>query len=118
MSALVNPFQNPLVGSRERQCARRNLRTLDREVPESREVSAVSISIGALIRNGVASPSCPAPSAPCAQVPIEAAGGFSNDTLAEDTDLTLTLHRLGYRIDYAPAAVAWTEAPETLGTLA
>ena len=49
---------------------------------------------------------------------IEAAGGFSHDTLAEDTDLTLTLHRLGYRIDYAPDAVAWTEAPETFATLA
>ncbi len=41
------------------------------------------------------------------------AGGFSHDTLAEDTDMTLTLHKLGYRIAYAPAAVAWTEAPET-----
>ncbi len=43
---------------------------------------------------------------------------FSHDTLAEDTDLTLTLHRLGYRIEYAPDAVAWTEAPETFATLA
>lgn len=49
---------------------------------------------------------------------LEAAGGFSHDTLAEDTDLTLTLHRLGYRIEYAPDAVAWTEAPETWGNLA
>lgn len=48
---------------------------------------------------------------------IEAAGGFSDDTLAEDTDLTLVLHRLGYRIEYAPGAVAWTEAPETYGGL-
>jgi cellulose synthase/poly-beta-1,6-N-acetylglucosamine synthase-like glycosyltransferase len=49
---------------------------------------------------------------------IDVAGGFSHDTLAEDTDLTLTLHRLGYRIEYAPDAVAWTEAPETWSTLA
>jgi len=49
---------------------------------------------------------------------IEAAGGFSHDTLAEDTDMTLTLHRLGYRIAYAPDAIAWTEAPETWGALA
>ncbi|MES2310384.1 MAG: glycosyltransferase [Verrucomicrobiota bacterium] len=40
------------------------------------------------------------------------AGGFSHDTLAEDTDLTLMLHRLGYGIRYAPQAIAWTEAPE------
>ncbi len=44
---------------------------------------------------------------------IVEAGGFSHDTLAEDTDMTLTLHKLGYRVAYAPAAVAWTEAPET-----
>jgi cellulose synthase/poly-beta-1,6-N-acetylglucosamine synthase-like glycosyltransferase len=49
---------------------------------------------------------------------IEAAGGFSHDTLAEDTDLTLSLHRLNYRIEFAPHAIAWTEAPETLRTLA
>jgi cellulose synthase/poly-beta-1,6-N-acetylglucosamine synthase-like glycosyltransferase/peptidoglycan/xylan/chitin deacetylase (PgdA/CDA1 family)/spore germination protein YaaH len=49
---------------------------------------------------------------------IDAAGGFSHDTLAEDTDLTLTLHRLHYRIEFAPDAIAWTEAPETLRSLA
>ena len=49
---------------------------------------------------------------------VQAAGGISTDTLAEDTDLTLTLHRLGYRIAYAPEAVAWTEAPEHFGALA
>ena len=49
---------------------------------------------------------------------IGAAGGFSHDTLAEDTDMTLTLHRLGWRIGYAPQAIAWTEAPETWRALA
>jgi cellulose synthase/poly-beta-1,6-N-acetylglucosamine synthase-like glycosyltransferase len=49
---------------------------------------------------------------------IRAAGGFSRDTLAEDTDLTLSVHRAGYRVDYTPGAVAWTEAPETVRTLA
>lgn len=49
---------------------------------------------------------------------IVAAGGISTDTLAEDTDLTLSLHRAGYRIAYVPEAVAWTEAPETFAALA
>ena len=49
---------------------------------------------------------------------VMAAGGISSDTLAEDTDLTLSLHRAGYRIGYAPQAIAWTEAPETWTTLA
>jgi len=49
---------------------------------------------------------------------VTAAGGISSDTLAEDTDLTLCLHRAGYRIAYAPEAVAWTEAPESFSALA
>ena len=49
---------------------------------------------------------------------VREAGGISTDTLAEDTDLTLSLHRLGHRVAYAPAAVAWTEAPERFGSLA
>ncbi|MBU0964806.1 MAG: glycosyltransferase [Proteobacteria bacterium] len=49
---------------------------------------------------------------------VTAAGGISSDTLAEDTDLTLSLHRAGYRIAYAPLAVAWTEAPENYASLA
>ncbi len=49
---------------------------------------------------------------------VQEAGGISNDTLAEDTDLTLALHRIGYRVCYAARAIAWTEAPETLQTFA
>jgi len=49
---------------------------------------------------------------------IEGAGGLSLDTLAEDTDLTLALHKGKARIVYTPDAIAWTEAPETLRTLA
>lgn len=52
------------------------------------------------------------------QVAIDRAGGFSHDTLAEDTDMTLMLHRLGWKIGFAPEAIAWTEAPETWRALA
>jgi peptidoglycan-N-acetylglucosamine deacetylase len=48
---------------------------------------------------------------------IERVGGLSLDTLAEDTDLTLSLHKQRLRIIYVPAAVAWTEAPETFRAL-
>ena len=48
---------------------------------------------------------------------IEAHGGFSEDTMAEDADLTLALHRDGWRIAYAPGAVARTEAPSSPGSL-
>ena len=49
---------------------------------------------------------------------ILAAGGFSYETLAEDTDLTLCIHKAGYRVEYQPEAIAYTEAPETFATLA
>jgi len=45
------------------------------------------------------------------------AGGFTNDTLAEDQDLTIRIRKLGHTIGYAERAVAWTEAPDTLGAL-
>ncbi|PGT88779.1 glycosyltransferase [Bacillus sp. AFS040349] len=42
------------------------------------------------------------------------AGFFAGDTLAEDTDITLKLLRMGYRIHYEPEALGYTEAPETI----
>ncbi|MFD5749379.1 bifunctional polysaccharide deacetylase/glycosyltransferase family 2 protein [Streptomyces sp. NPDC127033] len=44
-------------------------------------------------------------------------GGMSEDTLAEDTDITIALHRAGWRVVYAEHARAWTEAPATVGQL-
>ena len=49
---------------------------------------------------------------------IDQAGGLSLETLAEDTDLTLSLHKDRQQIVYVPEAIAWTEAPETVRTLA
>ena len=49
---------------------------------------------------------------------IDRAGGLSLETLAEDTDLTLSLHKNRQRIVYVPEAIAWTEAPESVATLA
>ena len=45
-------------------------------------------------------------------------GGFKEDTLAEDQDLTLAMRRAGYSVGYADGAVAYTEAPDTLRGLA
>jgi cellulose synthase/poly-beta-1,6-N-acetylglucosamine synthase-like glycosyltransferase/peptidoglycan/xylan/chitin deacetylase (PgdA/CDA1 family)/spore germination protein YaaH len=49
---------------------------------------------------------------------LEQAGGFPADTLAEDQDLTLRIRRMGYNIGYEENAIAWTEAPDRLRTLA
>ncbi|MEV0174268.1 bifunctional polysaccharide deacetylase/glycosyltransferase family 2 protein [Streptomyces sp. NPDC050803] len=44
-------------------------------------------------------------------------GGVSEDTLAEDTDLTMALWRAGWRVVYEESAVAWTEVPTSLRQL-
>ena len=41
-------------------------------------------------------------------------GGVDGSTLAEDTDLTLAVMRAGWKVEFAPDARAWTEAPSTL----
>ena len=117
IGAIVQPFVNPLVGAVSGHARVGNVRrfiarcqaleyicgfNLDRRAyTEWNCITVVPGAVSALRRTAIA-----------------AAGGFSAHTLAEDTDLTLTLHRLGYRIEYAPGAVAWTEAPETIAALA
>lgn len=50
-------------------------------------------------------------------------GGYSTDTVGEDMELVVRLHRhhrmnrIPYRIRYLPDPICWTEAPEDLGTL-
>jgi cellulose synthase/poly-beta-1,6-N-acetylglucosamine synthase-like glycosyltransferase len=48
---------------------------------------------------------------------LEAVGGFQTDTLAEDTDITMAISRLGWDIAYADGARAWTEAPASWSAL-
>jgi peptidoglycan-N-acetylglucosamine deacetylase len=49
---------------------------------------------------------------------VLAAGGFSTDTLAEDQDLTIGIRKMGQIIAYEEKALCYTEAPDTLATLA
>jgi cellulose synthase/poly-beta-1,6-N-acetylglucosamine synthase-like glycosyltransferase/peptidoglycan/xylan/chitin deacetylase (PgdA/CDA1 family) len=44
-------------------------------------------------------------------------GGVSTDTLAEDTDLTMSVIRDGWKVVYEERAIAWTEAPASLRQL-
>ncbi len=48
---------------------------------------------------------------------LTGSGGLSTDTLAEDTDLTIALHRAGWRVVYEESARAYTEAPATVRQL-
>ena len=51
------------------------------------------------------------------RVALTGVGGVSDDTLAEDTDLTITLGRAGWRVVYQPTARAWTDAPASFAQL-
>ncbi|MFD5390946.1 bifunctional polysaccharide deacetylase/glycosyltransferase family 2 protein [Streptomyces sp. NPDC127074] len=44
-------------------------------------------------------------------------GGVSDDTLAEDTDLTMALWRAGWKVVHEEHAIAWTEAPHSVSQL-
>lgn len=54
---------------------------------------------------------------------LVAVGGYNPNTVGEDMDIVVKLHRhyrktnTPYRIAYVPSAVAWTEAPESLKML-
>jgi cellulose synthase/poly-beta-1,6-N-acetylglucosamine synthase-like glycosyltransferase len=48
---------------------------------------------------------------------LEEVGGYERDTYAEDCELTLRILFQGWKINYEPQAVAWTEAPETVYAL-
>ena len=45
---------------------------------------------------------------------VIASGGFTSDTLAEDCDITMRLHRNGYTIKNCNEAISFTEAPESM----
>ena len=48
---------------------------------------------------------------------IEQVGGYTDVTLAEDCDLSLSLHRAGWRVTQDDESIAFTEAPETVDAL-
>jgi cellulose synthase/poly-beta-1,6-N-acetylglucosamine synthase-like glycosyltransferase len=54
---------------------------------------------------------------------IEEVGGYATDTVGEDMELVVRLHRhyrargLPYRIEFVPDPVCWTEVPEDIGSL-
>ncbi len=117
LGELIKPFIHPLVGAVSGHAKVGNLRTFAARCQSLEYICGFNLD-----RRAYTAWNCitvvPGAISAFRKSAIQAAGGFSHDTLAEDTDLTLTLHRLGYKIEYAPDAVAWTEAPETFPTLA
>ncbi|MCW4040871.1 MAG: glycosyltransferase family 2 protein [Candidatus Bathyarchaeota archaeon] len=48
---------------------------------------------------------------------MERAGFFSEDTFAEDFDITMQILKAGYKIQYEDNAIAYTDAPKSLEDL-
>ncbi|MCX6758439.1 MAG: glycosyltransferase [Candidatus Nealsonbacteria bacterium] len=43
-----------------------------------------------------------------------AIGGYSSDTIVEDMDITISMIKAGYEVEYNSKAIAYTEAPENI----
>jgi cellulose synthase/poly-beta-1,6-N-acetylglucosamine synthase-like glycosyltransferase len=109
--ALVKPLSDPKVGAVSGHAKVGNLRTFIARCQSLEYICGFNLD-----RRAYAQWNCitvvPGAVSAIRRQALDDAGGFCLDTLAEDTDLTLCLHKRGYRVEYAPAALAWTEAPE------
>ena len=54
----------------------------------------------------------PGPIAAIRREVIQRSGGFSDETFAEDFDMTLAILKAGYRIEYVEDSLAYTDAPK------
>lgn len=74
-----------------------------------------------LIRKGQSVLGCvlivPGPVAALRKQAVEKAGYFSDDTFAEDFDITLKILKAGYRVEYEEKSIAYTDAPKTVEDL-
>ena len=117
IAALVEPFADPRVGAVSGRARVGNARTLFARFQSLEYTCGFNLD-----RRAYGQLDCitvvPGAVSALRMSALEAVGGIRTDTLAEDTDLTLNLHRYGYIVAYAPGAVAWTEAPETVPAFA
>jgi poly-beta-1,6 N-acetyl-D-glucosamine synthase len=59
----------------------------------------------------------PGPIAAIKKEAIQKTGGFSEETFAEDFDITLAILKAGYRIEYEEESIAYTDAPKNIEDL-
>ncbi len=59
----------------------------------------------------------PGPIAALRRDALEKSGYFSDDTFAEDFDITMKILKQGYRVEYEDEAISYTDAPKTIEDL-
>lgn len=113
---MVNYFDDPEVGAVAGSVYVTNQNTIWTKLQALEYIQGLN-----LVRNGQAFLKLvniiPGPIGMFRKDAIIKAGGYQNDTYAEDCDLTLHLISQGYKIDYEIDAVSYTEAPEDLTDL-
>lgn len=88
--------------------------------PEPRIMNAIQSAEYAtginLVRKGQSVLGCvmivPGPIAALKREAVEKVGYFSNDTFAEDFDMTVQILKAGYRVEYDEGSLAYTDAPK------
>ncbi|WP_019810053.1 glycosyltransferase, partial [Saccharomonospora halophila] len=113
---LVQPFADPTVGA-----VSGNVKIANRETLLAR-LQHIEYVVGFNVDRRVydvtrSMPTVPGAGGAFRREVLEAVGGLSARTLAEDTDLTIAVGRAGWRTVYQETAVTWTEAPTTVRQL-
>lgn len=116
ITRVVQPFADPAVGA-----VSGNSKVANRGGPAGRYQHTEYVGGFNLERRlfdvAECMPTVPGPIAAFRREVLTAVGGVPDDTLAEDTDLTMAVCRAGWRVVYEPDAVVWTEAPWQTGQL-
>ncbi len=116
VAALVQPFADPEVGAVAGNPKIGNVTNLVTRLQVSEYLISSSLERRLLAPAGMIT-TIPGAVGAWRRAAIREAGYVSEVTLAEDTDLTVTLARGGWRVGYASSARAWTEAPTTVSAL-
>lgn len=116
IAALVAPFSEPRVGAVSGNAKVANRRSLLGTWQHIEYVMGFNLDRRMLdLVHGIAT--IPGAVGAFRRTALEEVGGLSDDTIAEDTDLTVAISRQGWSVVYRADAVAWTEAPSSIGDL-
>jgi cellulose synthase/poly-beta-1,6-N-acetylglucosamine synthase-like glycosyltransferase/peptidoglycan/xylan/chitin deacetylase (PgdA/CDA1 family)/spore germination protein YaaH len=116
LARLVRWFVNPKVGAVAGNALVGNRRNLITRWQALEYVTAQNLERRALAALGAVTV-VPGAVGAWRRSALEQLGGYPDDTLAEDQDLTIAIQRAGWKVQFDPAARAYTEAPETVGGL-
>ncbi len=113
---LVQPFADPEVGAVSGNVKIANRETLLARLQHIEYV--VGFNVDRRVHEVMRSmPTVPGAGGAFRRSALLQVGGLSAQTLAEDTDLTISIGRAGWRTVFQEKAVTWTEAPTTVRQL-